>query len=57
MEPEMLDLGPTALSLSQRTFTQNFYVLKKSIDISRENNNNNNNSMAYGKERFNATFT
>ena len=34
-EPEIWDSGPPALSPSQTTCVQNFYVLKKSIDLSR----------------------
>ena len=32
-EPGISDSGPTASSLSRRTCSQNFYVMKKSIDL------------------------
>ena len=35
-EPEISDSGPPAQSPSRRTCAQDFYVLKKSIDLSRE---------------------
>ena len=35
LEPEISDSGPPALSPFQRTCVQDFYVLKKSIDLSR----------------------